>query len=195
MKKCIAITGGIGSGKSTVINIIKEEGYPVFSCDEIYKEVVLEKEYIAEIEKNFPSVVEKGNINRRALSHIVFSNEKARETLDNLSHPRIMARLLERMRSCEADFVFAEVPLLLEGGYENLFDNVIVVLRREKDRLHDVMQRDNAKEEDVLARMRAQFDYDNINNRNINGAIFINNDAALSKLKTSVEIALQTITK
>ena len=57
MSKKIAITGGIGSGKSTVLSFLKENGYPVFSCDEIYKQLLLDREYIEKIEKLFPSAV------------------------------------------------------------------------------------------------------------------------------------------
>ncbi len=195
MGKRIAITGGIGCGKSTVINIIKEKGYSVFSCDEIYKEIVQDREYIAEIERCFPNAIENGNINRRALANIVFSNEKARKTLDNLSHPKIMARLLKQMSESENKLVFAEVPLLFEGEYENLFDGVIVVMRDKNERLHAVMERDRASETDVLARIASQFDYDKLPSKNLKSCYFINNDGDLAKLKTDVENCLISIEK
>ena len=67
MKK-IAITGGIGSGKSTVIELIKDQGFPVFSCDEIYKEIIVSKEYIQKIQENFPTAVKNGLIDKQILS-------------------------------------------------------------------------------------------------------------------------------
>ena len=121
MGKRIAVSGGIGAGKSTVIKLIKDEGYSVFSCDEIYKEILLDKEYVKIINETFEGVVKNGEIDKRALANIVFNDDFARETLDALSHPRIMSRLLDKMGNCEEDLVFAEVPLLFEGGYENLF--------------------------------------------------------------------------
>ena len=90
MKKKIAITGGIGSGKSEAIKIIKELGFPVFSCDEIYKEIIFSKEYVQRIEENFPTCVKNGIIDRKELSAIVFANREKRDLLNSLSHPLIM---------------------------------------------------------------------------------------------------------
>ena len=67
MKK-IAITGGIGSGKSLVGSYLKKQGYPVFSCDEIYKEIFDTNEYVQLIERAFPSTVKDGKIDRKILS-------------------------------------------------------------------------------------------------------------------------------
>ena len=74
MGKKIAVTGGIGSGKSTVLTLLKNLGYPVFSCDEIYREITESQAYVKEIETLFPSCVENGTINRKALAEIVFND-------------------------------------------------------------------------------------------------------------------------
>ena len=76
MKKKIAVTGGIGSGKSTVCKLIENMGYSVFSCDKIYQNIIHSKRYVQEIERVFPSVVKQGEIDKKLLSEIVFSNEK-----------------------------------------------------------------------------------------------------------------------
>ena len=75
MKKLVAITGGIGSGKSLALQFLRELNYPVFSCDEIYKEVIVSKEYIELLEKSFPNVVKNGQVDRTALAETVFNNE------------------------------------------------------------------------------------------------------------------------
>lgn len=159
MKK-IAITGGIGSGKSTVADYIRELGYPVFSCDEIYKEIIRSPQYIEQIRTLFPDVVIDGAIDRAALSARVFSDEGAREKLNAVAHPLIMKSLFEKMQASEQNLVFAEVPLLYEGNYAESFDGVLIVERDKRERIKAVRARDKTTMERVLARMASQIDYD-----------------------------------
>ena len=116
MRKTIAITGGIGSGKSTVAKEISLLGFPVFSCDQIYREIMEDKAYIAQISSVFDGVVVEGKIDKNALSRLIFNDQTARNKLNSIAHPLIMSTLYARMQSCANDFVFAEVPLLFEGG-------------------------------------------------------------------------------
>ena len=67
MKKSIAITGGIGSGKSTLAQIITDAGYPVYSCDEIYQEIIKSEEYIQKIQAAFPTAVRNDTIDKKAV--------------------------------------------------------------------------------------------------------------------------------
>ena len=71
MKK-VAITGGIGSGKSTALRILKDMGYPVYSCDEIYKEILTRADYVVEVGRIFPNTVENGKINKRSWNYSSF---------------------------------------------------------------------------------------------------------------------------
>ena len=160
MSKMIAITGGIASGKSTVLKTIKELGYTVYSCDEIYKELTSDSSYIVIIEKEFPGVVCDGKIDRSKLAQIVFSNETARKRLNAIAHPLIMERLLKRMQNAKEMLVFAEVPLLFEGNFQSLFDEIIVVYRNKKERVDAICQRDCISEKEAYARINSQFDYD-----------------------------------
>lgn len=160
MVKKIAITGGIGSGKSCVLKIIQRLGNATFSCDEIYKDVITQSEYIQKVAEKFPLVVENGNINRKKLGKIVFSDSKARKQLNDIAHPLIMFNLCKNMESVNTPFVFAEVPLLFEGGYERLFDGIIVVQRGEEDRIKSVCLRDALTEDEVRVRIHAQKDLD-----------------------------------
>jgi dephospho-CoA kinase len=158
MAKKIAVTGGIGSGKSTVISILKNMGYSVFSCDEIYGEILLEEEYIEKVAKLFPAVVENGQINRKALSEYVFNHETNLVKLNALAHPIIMERLLSKMEQSNAEYVFAEVPLLFEGNFEKLFDKVIYIHRDKNQRLSAIIARDDLSIEQAKRRIDVQFD-------------------------------------
>ena len=178
----IAVTGGIGSGKSSVTKIIREKGFSVFFCDEINKQLLTNKDYINRIEKIFPEAVEGGKIIKSRLAEIVFSDETALKKLNSVSHPLIMNELNRQMNSRKG-LVFAEVPLLFEGGYENLFHKIIVVCREKEQRILSVMQRDHSDREAVLSRISRQYDY----SQPIPGSvIFLNNDSTISELENKV---------
>lgn len=189
MKK-IAITGGIGSGKTTVAKEILLLGFPVFSCDAIYKEILQDRAYIAQISKVFNGVVKDGEIDKKALSGLVFSDKSARQKLNEIAHPLIMKQLYAHMQACASDLVFAEVPLLFEGGYEKDFDYIIVVERGLEKRIENVMQRDGVSRLDVLARINAQFDYENIKNSNV---YFLENDGGLDEIKSKIKKLLSKL--
>ena len=196
MSKKIAITGGIGSGKSTVSSILKDKGYPVYSCDEIYAELVNSKIYINEIEKAFPSAIKQGEIDKKSLAEIIFSNRQERMRLNKIAHPLVMQTLLKQMNDDENPIIFAEVPLLLEGNFENLFDQTIVVLRDREERIHSICDRDGISPEKAIERINAQFDYDDIKSKNRLqkiGAIFIKNKGDFSALENSVNVALKKL--
>ncbi len=160
----VAVTGGIGSGKSTVCNILKSLGYPVYSCDEIYKQVLQDSLVLEELAKEFGNhIINKdSSLNRPALSEIVFNDTEKLEKLNKLTHPKIFEKMFEKS-SKDSGVVFYEVPLLFEGGYQNLFDEVLVVLRDREQRIKSIIERDNLQEEEAINRLNKQFNYDNCN--------------------------------
>lgn len=192
----IAVTGGIGSGKSTVIKILQEMGHPVFSCDKIYAELLHDPTYIHKIAKLFPAAVQNGAIDKRRLADVVFHDEAQRKKLNDLAHPLVMATLYKRMEKCDDDFVFAEVPLLFENGFEKQFDKVFVVYRDLQTRIEAVCARDGLDENAVKERIRTQFDYDDKNNQlylHSIGAFILENDKGETDLKKSIDTYLQCL--
>ena len=158
----IAITGGICSGKSTVARMIEEQGYTVFSCDEIYRELSEDGNFTDLLVQEFGNIKNiDGTLDRKKLSEIVFGNKEKLNKLNALTHPEIMKKAMERM-SGEGVF-FCEVPLLFEGGFHSLFDNVIVVLRDKAVRMRELMQRAEINEVQAKLRMNSQFNYENYN--------------------------------
>ncbi len=197
--KKIAITGGIGSGKSTVSNILKELGFSVFSCDEIYKEIMESSEYIQQIQGLFPQVIIENRINKQKLAELVFSNEAYRQKLNAVAHPLIMKTLLEYMENTNGACVFAEVPLLFEEKLEHYFDEIWVVLRELDARIQSAMHRDKCDRESVLSRIKAQFDYEDKNTltylKSINAVIIENNkdkNTLKEQIKSFVQIDRET---
>ena len=158
----IAITGGICSGKSTVAEIIKEQGYKVYSCDEIYRELLIDTNFIDLLDSEFGGVKKyDGTLDRAKLSEIVFNDSEKLNKLNSLTHPKILQRAMDLMSG--RGIYFCEVPLLFEGGFEKLFDNVIVVLRDKNERVKELMKRDKLEEKSAILRLNSQFDYE-INN-------------------------------
>jgi len=197
MKKIkIAVTGGIGSGKSVALEYLRGKGYPVFSCDEIYKKIIHCSEYIEKIGHLFPDVIIEGNINRRKLAEIVFTDEIKRKQLDDVAHPLIMQQLMSEMEKCADDLIFAEVPLLFEGGFEYLFDKIIVILRDKNCRIRGIEKRDFISMEEAEDRLKAQFDYDSpaaIQKMNDGGALIIYNNETTDKLYLAIDNLIEML--
>ena len=193
MKK-VAITGGIGSGKSKVLSIIQNADYPVFSCDEIYKKVIVDEKYIKKIAEIFPTAVIDGKIDRKILGEMVFSDDENRKKLDAIAHPLIMQRLVKEMSLVKSDIAFAEVPLLFEGGFQSFFDGIIVVKRDKQLRIDGIEIRDNLDKKSIEDRISAQFDYDCADNQAIlekNNVKFILNNGSVDELKEQVNLIIQ----
>ncbi len=182
--KKIAVTGGIGSGKSEFCRILKHKGYPVFSCDEISDELWQSEDYTAGLKELFPACKTK-----REIATFVFRNEAALARLNAYAHPRIMEELLRRM---EGEICFAEVPLLFEGGYESLFDGVIALIRPAEARIAAVQARDGLGREEIVARMQKQFDPAALAQKN---CILIENDGDLTTLAQKADEAIARIRK
>ena len=87
----IAVTGGIGSGKTTVCDIIKEQGYSVISCDEIYNRLLRDKSFLNSLVSEFGHILNgDGTLSRKKLSEIVFSDKDKLARLNEITHPEIM---------------------------------------------------------------------------------------------------------
>lgn len=194
-KKRIAITGGIGSGKSTVVALLRKMQYAVFSCDEIYADLVKSKAYIEKIQALFPAVVKNGVIDKQCLAEIVFNNAENRKKLNEISHPLIMQTLFKRMDECDG-IVFAEVPLLFEGQFQSQFDSVIVVMRDRQKRIEAIIHRDCISKIQAEQRLEAQFDYDSPLAKEIfskNQTFLLDNNLSQNKLTQKLIEILQKI--
>jgi dephospho-CoA kinase len=186
----IAITGGIGSGKSTIARIIKEKGYPVFSCDETYAQLVKDKNFLKILADEFGDIYdENGELDRGKLSHIVFSDNNKLERLNEITHPKIFEKMFEDAAKLNC-LCFFEVPLLFEEGNQKLFDGVIVVCREKDKRIESVMHRDNISEEEVRKRINSQYNYDN---SNFAEYYVIHNNSNINNLQMEIDGVLAKI--
>ena len=164
----VGLTGGIGTGKSTVSRKLRERGYPVIDLDVISREVIEYPEVIDELVRNFGieilesqnNISGKKSISRNKLRQTVFKEEKKVSVLNSIMHPPIvkkMRREIEKLKkNCKT--VFIEVQLLFEAKLEKEFDLTVLVYADKKTQLERVLKRDGRKEEEVQQIINAQMD-------------------------------------
>ena len=155
----VGLTGGIGSGKSTVARLLAEQGALVIDADQLAREVVEPGEpALTEIIERFgPQVVASdGSLDRGALAAIVFADTAALSDLNAITHPRIAQRTAELIEAAADDAVVVyDVPLLVENNATDGWDAVIVVEADHQVRVHRLIER-GLSPEDIEARMSRQ---------------------------------------
>ncbi len=189
MDKLVAITGGIGSGKSTVSKIISDLGYKVFSADKIYKDLIKDKEFVKSIYNALEIESKDLVFDKDLISNKVFNNKDMLNRLNSVTHPVVMDKML-LLSKRESGVVFNEVPLLFEGGYERLYDKVIIVCRDLDSRVDAVSKRDNVTKEKVLLKINNQINYEKFLT---NEHTLIVNDKSFDELFKKVKVALKEI--
>ncbi len=162
----VGLTGGIGSGKSTVAGCFRARGWHVIDADAVAREIVAPGERtLADLAERFGDAILRpdGSLDRPALARVAFADDASRADLDRLTHPRIAARIAERLavlggQEPGPDPLIAVVdhPLLIETGQTGRFDEVVVVLAEEATRVARLVRDRGLPEDDIRARMRAQ---------------------------------------
>ncbi|BCY29493.1 dephospho-CoA kinase [Flavobacterium okayamense] len=159
MTRIIGLTGGIGSGKSTVAKYLASKGISVYIADVEARKLMESKEVIDEIKSYFGEKVisKKGKIKRKTLANLVFSDKEKLNKLNSIVHPKVKKHFMEWVLLHKNEpFIVKEVAILFETNGHLDCDKVILVTAPEDVRLMRVMQRDNVSKEDVLARMNNQ---------------------------------------
>ena len=161
MKKVIGITGGIASGTSNVCNVIKNEGYQIIDSDKINRDLSLKDEpiYLKIVEKfGTEYLTSDGEIDKKKLAKLIFHDSKAKEVLNNISHPIIINEIKRQIDLATDDIIFVEIPLLYEAHLEYLCDKVICVFLNKKTQVERLMQREGIDEDYALEKIHSQMD-------------------------------------
>ncbi len=158
----IGLTGGIGSGKSTVAKIFEVLGIPVYYADDAARKLINEDENLKkEIVQHFGiDAYANGKLDRTYISKIVFNNKAKLELLNSITHPAVMHHSEEWMKAQTSIYTIREAALIFESGIDKNLDFVIGVSAPENLRIERTMQRDGITKELVLARMKNQIDED-----------------------------------
>ena len=183
--KIIALTGGIGSGKSTALDILRGAGFNVLSSDGIVSELYEKRALKKFLKSLFPTAVSgivNLKIDRKEIARITFADKTKHAALTKHVTALVLKELIKRAEK-KGGVTFAEVPLLFECEFTPHFNGVMVITRNKEDRIQSVISRSSLTREQVLERMAAQVDYDTLD---LSPYAVIENDGDKEKLKTAV---------
>ncbi len=160
MKIKIGITGGIGSGKSTVAKIIRNSGYLVLDADTIAKEIMLtDKNVKQKIQSVFGlKAYDENGLNKEYLASSVFTSDENIIKINSIVHPPTIKRIDELLNNelKNKNLAFVEAALIFESKMDEVLDYVLLVTASEKIRINRIIQRNSFTEQQVIERMRFQ---------------------------------------
>ena len=188
--KVIGLTGGIGSGKSTVSQFLAELGAVILDADKVGHEAFKPdteawREVVAAFGRQI--LIASGDIDRRKLGEVVFGNPESLSRLNQIMHPRMYEMVkaqLEEYRRQGVEVVVLEAPLLVEAGWTSLVDEVWVTVAPESTVLRRLVERTALSEEEALARIRSQLPSEE---RAKHADVVINTDCDLDEVKRKVK--------
>lgn len=163
----VGITGGIGSGKSTVCDILAEAGVAVYNSDIRAKELMAGSASLRAslIERFGAEVYTAEGLNRSYLAERVFANAEELSALNAIVHPAVMADFAEWAEAQEGDYVVLESAILFEAHLEDKVDAIVSVMAPEALRVERAIARDGASRESIEARIRSQMSDDERSDR------------------------------
>ena len=148
----LGLTGSIGCGKSSLSNILRDNNINIIDADIISRKIF-------EDEKLLASVFEDGSLNRKALGNIVFNDDNKLIELNNLTHPKIKEKILseiEKVKLFNKNIIVIDAALLIEAGYLEIVDKVLVITCNEDIQIKRIQKRDNCSKEEALSRISSQ---------------------------------------
>ena len=199
----IGLTGGIGTGKSTVSQILREKKFPVIDLDTISHEVIKIPKVIEKIVENFGKEVleNSGNfenennairISREKLGKIIFENKEKRLLLNSIMHPEILHTMREQISKYKKSnkIIFVEIQLLFEVQWEKEFDYILLISAKKSTQIRRILERDKRSEIDALNIINSQLPLDEKKKRS---DFVIENDGNIEELKEKIVKFLEYI--
>ncbi len=188
------LTGGIGSGKTTVAAILRDKGYTVLDADEIGREVTAKDEPLLRLlvrDFGIDIIREDGSLDRKLLAEKAFNDKRKMHRLNELVQTAILCRAVEKFHKLSlSDYnkvMFFDVPLLFEAGWDRYMQQIWLVTAPENVRIQRVEIRDGLTEEEIRERIRYQMSEEEKMER---ADVIIHNDEGMAKLMAQVEKAI-----
>nr|WP_307774888.1 dephospho-CoA kinase [uncultured Cetobacterium sp.] len=183
----LGLTGGIGSGKSTVSKILKENGVKIFDADIIAKNILQSYEAKKEIEEKIGKqfILETGDIDKLELKKFIFSNKEALNKLNNIIHPKVIEfyKKINLEYKDKKEIVVFDIPLLYETNLDKYCDLVMVVDIDFNTQVDRIMARDNISKELAINIINNQISN---KSRKEKADILIKNNGTMEELKNNV---------
>lgn len=157
----VGLTGGIGSGKTTVSRVFRNLGVPIFNSDLVARDIVnTNTKAINAIKKTFgDAIYQNGELDRKALAEVVFNQPEELKKLNNIVHPFVAENFEKWCNQHEsAPYIIKEAAILFESGVHQNLDRIIVVYTNKEERIRRVTTRDNSTRQEVESRMKNQWD-------------------------------------
>jgi dephospho-CoA kinase len=200
----VGVTGGIGSGKSTVAAQFAAHGWPVVDADGVAREIVASGQpALTDLAERFGAAVltADGDLDRQALARAAFASAADRAALDAITHPRIAERIAERLAALEVEHAAAggagvpaiavvDHPLLIETDQVDRFDALVVVLADADERVRRLVDHRGLEEADARARLRAQTDD---STRRAVATHLVVNDGGLEALAVATDVVIEQL--
>ena len=183
----VALTGGIGSGKTTIANKFEELNVPVIDSDCIARQVVEPgKASLKEIVKNFGEELlnDKGELNRKHLRQIIFNNDEAKQKLEAILHPIIYDEIENQISRLDHPYCLIVIPLLFETKATHRFDRILVIDVPESLQITRATKRDKTSEKDIAKIIQSQVNRDE---RLKHADDIIVNNASIEELNSSIK--------
>lgn len=190
----LGLTGGIGTGKSTVANMLKRKGIPVVDTDLISREVIQYPEIIEKIKLEISNEVFDFNnkLNRKKMSEIVFENQEKLKKLNEIMHPVILKKMWDEVEKLKKDYkiIVVDIPLLFEINMENEVDKVLLIYSSKEIQIERIMNRDGRTREEAIKIINSQMPL--YKKREKSDYIIQNNDS-LEKLEKNLDKIVQKL--
>ncbi|WP_314396176.1 dephospho-CoA kinase [Leptotrichia shahii] len=198
----IGLTGGIGTGKSTVSQILRNKGFSVIDLDVISHKVIEFPSVVEKIVRNFgKEVLENNNdgnrtVSREKLGKIIFSNREKRFTLNSIMHPEILRIMQKKILKCksknekENKIIFVEIQLLFEVQWEKEFDYILLVAAKRDIQVRRVLERDKRSEKEAWDIINSQMSLDEKRGKS---DFVIENDGNIDDLNRKVDKFLKIL--
>jgi dephospho-CoA kinase len=194
--RVIGLTGGIGTGKSTVARMLAQLGAAILDADAIGKSVVEEDpEVLHELQQEFGQdiVDDDGRLKRQELGHRIFGDLQKVERLNRIVHPHLIARLKqeeEKALRSGAPLVVVDAALIYEADLEEHFSHIVVVTASLPQRLERVRKRDEFTDEQIMQRIQSQIP---IEEKEKHADTVLRNDGSVEELEKSVHELFQRL--
>jgi dephospho-coA kinase len=201
----IGLTGGIGTGKSTVSQILRNKGFSVIDLDVISHKVIEFPSVVEKIVRNFGKEVLENNennndgnrtVSREKLGKIIFSDREKRFTLNSIMHPEILRIMHKKILECESKnekenkIIFVEIQLLFEVQWEKEFDYILLVAAKRDIQVRRVLERDKRSEKEAWDIINSQMSLDEKRGKS---DFVIENDGNIDDLNRKVDKFLKIL--